>query len=412
MTQNKIPRTFRQYVFSDILGSGSFSTVCKVLNIKNQITYACKVFPRSNLTDPGDLNRFQREINAMAFIRHENIIALHDFFWDENNFYLIMDMCSGGELYDYMCKNGKFDEPTAALIFRQFASAVAYCHSFGVCHRDLKPENILFDVFPRVKVSDFGLCGYLSNEIMMQTFCGSPCYCSPECLCRVKYDGRLADVWSLGVILFSMVTGENPWNINNTSIMVHQILKGAYKIPPGCSPAFENLIQNMLKVNPRERYNMDQVLKHPWIKLGDQSPYASQEHPPKTNTNSDEILQPIPLSIISQLSEKQSQLCDQGIFSPFIDETKGKDEVPTLSLPKLCLENGVLGQVVTEKVQQEEYDKGVPNSVSNGNLFQSRQRSNAVLHAKHNAARLIMPSSVSSLQRRTRSNRSVIQTFL
>ncbi|OHT12566.1 AGC family protein kinase [Tritrichomonas foetus] len=409
--KNKIPKSLRQYVFSDALGSGSFSTVCKVLNIKNQQTYACKVFPRSNLTDPGDQNRFQREINAMAFIRHENIIALHDFFWDENNFYLIMDLCAGGELYEYMVEHGKFDEPTAALIFRQFASAVAYCHSFGVCHRDLKPENILFDTFPRVKVSDFGLCGYLTNEIMMQTFCGSPCYCSPECLCRVKYDGRLADVWSLGVILFSMVTGENPWNINNTSIMLHQILKGAYKMPPNVSQSFQNLIENMLKVNPRERYTMEQVLRHPWIKLGDQSEYAGQEHPP-TNNNDDNILQPIPLSIISQLSEKQSQLSDQGIFSPFEDETNGRNEIPSLSLPKLCLQNGVLGQVVTEKVEQPmlKYNSSVTSS--KGNLFASRQRSNAVLNAKHNAARLLMPSSMSMQKKAMRPNRGIIQTFL
>lgn len=413
MTQpkNRIPKQYRQYLFSEVLGSGSFSTVCKVLNLSNQVTYACKVFPRSNLTDPGDQNRFQREINSMAFIRHENIIALHDFFWDDQNFYLIMDLCSGGELFEYMIEHGKFDEPTAALIFRQFASAVAYCHSFGVCHRDLKPENILFDVFPRVKVSDFGLCGYLTNEIMSQTFCGSPCYCSPECLCRVRYDGRLADVWSLGVILFSMVTGENPWNISNTSIMLHQILKGAYKTPTGVSEECQNLLSNMLKVNPRDRYTMEQVLQHPWIKIGDQSQYAAMEHPPPSlkSMNESSQLQPIPLSIISQVSEKQSQLSDQGIFSPFEDETKGKNEIPKLPLPKLCLKNGILGQVVTEKVDQQSYPEV---NTPNGSLFQSRHRSSAVLNAKHNAVRLLMPSSMSTLQKRVKPKKAIIQTFL
>ena len=403
------PPTIRQYELRDVLGKGSFSTVCKAYNKLNNQMYACKILKRDTLEDRGDRSRFQREINAMAFIRHENIIGLHDFFWDEHNFYLIMDLCQGGELYQYIAVHGKLEENTAALIFRQFASAVAYCHSFGVCHRDLKPENILFDVFPRVKVSDFGLCGYLSNEIMMQTFCGSPCYCSPECLCKVKYDGRLADVWSLGVILFTMLTSENPWNINNTSIMLHQILKGLYQIPEYVSDLAKDLIKSMLKVNPRERFTMEQVLKHPWLKLGDNSEYAAMEHPPTKNT--DEVIQPIPLSIISQLSEKQSQICDQGIFSPFENESCSPQEMPKRSLPKLCLQNGMLGNVVTENIQRQQK---LTQSVlySSNKVTASKQRSSAVLNAKNNAARLLMPGRISAINHRSTPPHRVIQTFI
>lgn len=393
MTLNKpLPKGLKQYQFSEILGSGSFSVVCRAYNVKNKKTFACKVIPRNNLAHKSDLNRFQREINAMAFIRHENLIALHDFFWDDDNFYLIMDLCPGGELFDHMVKHGKFDEPTAALVFRQFAAAVAYCHSFGVAHRDLKPENILIDVFPRVKVSDFGLCGYLSDELMMQTFCGSPCYCSPECLCRVQYDGRLADVWSLGVILFSMVTSENPWNISNTSIMLHQILKGAYNVPPTVSKQCKDLIQNMLKVNPRDRYTMDKVLAHPWLKLGDESTYAAMEHPPK-NDESLEPINPIPLRIISQISEQQSQISDQGIFSPFEDDVIGEDDLPIQALPSLCLQNKAFDAIDGNvNIAQRRF---APINAQGG-VQASRQRSSAVLNAQRNAARLLMPKRVVS----------------
>ena len=193
--------------------------------------------------------------------------------------------------------------------------------------------------------------------------------------------------------------------------MLHQILKGAYKTPTGVSEECQNLLSNMLKVNPRDRYTMEQVLQHPWIKIGDQSQYAAMEHPPPSlkSMNESSQLQPIPLSIISQVSEKQSQLSDQGIFSPFEDETKGKNEIPKLPLPKLCLKNGILGQVVTEKVDQQSYPEV---NTPNGSLFQSRHRSSAVLNAKHNAVRLLMPSSMSTLQKRGKPKKAIIQTFL
>ena len=401
-----VPKTIRQYVFGEQLGSGTFSTVYKVLNIKNKGTYACKVVPRQNLADEGDQNRFQREINAMAFIRHENLVALHDFFWDDTNFYLVMDLCPGGELFEFMCKNGAMDEPLAALIFRQFASGVACCHSFGVAHRDLKPENILFDVFPRVKVSDFGLCGYITGEIMMQTFCGSPCYCSPECLCRIKYDGRMADVWSLGVILYTMVTGQNPWNIQNTSIMLHQILRGSYHLPDFLSRDCQDLITRMLKVNPSDRCTMRDVLDHPWLKRGDESQYAAQEHPPADKSRANEQIEPVPLSIISQLSEKQSQTSDQGIFSPFQEEDIGPSEVPNYTFPKLCLKDGMLGEIKRERIQGPARYAPVN---AQGGVTASRQRSAAVLNGRSNAARLLMPK-FANVRRST--TKTLSHTFL
>ena len=125
-----------------------------------------------------------------------------------------------GELFDYIVDHDKLDEPTAAIVFQQIVDAIAYCHSFGVAHRDLKPENVLIIKFPHVKIADFGLCGYISAQQMMKTFCGSPCYCSPECLSKLDYDGRKSDIWSLGVLLYTMVTGQIPWNIMNTKMII------------------------------------------------------------------------------------------------------------------------------------------------------------------------------------------------
>lgn len=381
--QVNYPKKIKTYNLLEELGHGAFSVVCKAMNLQNKKIYACKVFPKSNLADKGDVERFQREINAMAFLRHENLVALYDFFWDEANFYMIIDFCPGGELFDYIVNHDKLDEPTAALIFQQIASALQYCQSLGVAHRDLKPENVLIDQFPLIKVSDFGLCGYISDQKMMKTFCGSPCYCSPECLCRVQYDGRLSDIWSLGVILYAMVTGEHPWNITNTSIMLRQILKGAYTVPPFVSPQCKELITKMMQVNPRDRITIDQILKHPWLKVAQRCPYKKPTMKPNKDIAALPPLNGFTLEEISEASAQSSQRSDNGIFSPFEDNQPDEDGTGS-SLPMLCirsssLQNVRMGKLSTEKTTGGERRRLQPSGGGNQLSAFNRQRSAANL---------------------------------
>ncbi|KAK8863641.1 hypothetical protein M9Y10_011329 [Tritrichomonas musculus] len=234
---------------------------------KNHLYYAIKIYPKSNLESQDDEELFQREINAMAFFHHKNIISLKDILSDDYNFYLVMDYCQGLDLKQYIAKNAPdgIEEKTSSIIFRQIVSAVSYCHTLGVAHRDLKPENILITTFPNIKISDFGLCGYINENQLMRTFCGSPCYSAPECLNRIEYDGMHADTWSLGVILYTMVTGTQPWPINNSSVMIKNIIKGKYTVPKNISQSCKSLIHGMLNINPKERLTINQILDHPWI---------------------------------------------------------------------------------------------------------------------------------------------------
>jgi serine/threonine protein kinase len=203
----------------------------------------------------------------MAYVKHENVVSLRDFYVDEENYYVIMDLCGGGDLASYLGRNGALTEIMAARIFWQIVAGLKHLHSCGVAHRDLKPENVLFNPFPRVRIADFGLCGLMTDDFRRQTFCGSPCYCSPECLCKVAYDPRISDVWSLGVILYALLTGCIPWQIENASRMLRQILTGFYDIPEEVSPEAADLISCLLKVNPRERISLDDVGRHPWFKI-------------------------------------------------------------------------------------------------------------------------------------------------
>jgi serine/threonine protein kinase len=294
--------------------------------------------------------------------------------WDDANFYLVIDLCKGGELFDYIVDHDKLDEPTAALVFQQIVSGIAFCHSFGIAHRDLKPENVLIVNFPRVKVADFGLCGFISDQQMMKTFCGSPCYCAPECLCRVQYDGRKADIWSLGVILFAMVTGEHPWNISNTSIMLRQILKAAYTVPGFVSSQCKDLLSSILKVNPQDRISIEDILKHPWLKLA-----ASAAAKSKIQVAPVVIpqVQEISFADITREAAETSQPVDRGIFSPFEaapDAAAAQETPEAAALPKL------VGSSLSVENMVKGLGGGPPGSARKkvagaGNLAASRQKS-------------------------------------
>ncbi|KAK8852857.1 hypothetical protein M9Y10_017849 [Tritrichomonas musculus] len=388
------PSKIRNYEIGDELGHGAFSHVCKGFNTSNKTQYAIKIFPKANLTDNGDTERFQREINTMAFLRHENLVALYDFFSDEKNFYLIIDLCPGGELFDYIVDHDKLDEPTAAIVFQQIVDAIAYCHSFGVAHRDLKPENVLIQKFPHVKVADFGLCGFISDQQMMKTFCGSPCYCSPECLCRIQYDGRKSDIWSLGVILYAMVTGEHPWNISNTSVMLRQILKGAYTVPSFISSQCKDLICSMMKVNPADRITIEKIVKHPWLKVGQKAPIKGTVVPGKISLPP---LQVRTVQEISMESARSSQRSESGIVNPFVNSSEdekndgGEGGIQLSSLPKLCVRSASVENVLASVNggKQNLKESGRRRLVPTGgiSMSQTRQRS---------AVNLLMPKKAAS----------------
>jgi serine/threonine protein kinase len=136
----------------------------------------------------------------------------------------------------------------------------------GVTHRDLKPENLLLTQFGHVKISDFGLSRFLGSHGLVSTPCGSPCYASPECLTGLPYDGRTNDCWSVGVILYAMVTGELPWTKRNQQQLFEQIRRGEYTIPTELSQPCRNLIRGLLTVSPALRLTAESALRHPFFR--------------------------------------------------------------------------------------------------------------------------------------------------
>jgi serine/threonine protein kinase len=148
---------------------------------------------------------------------------------------------------------------------RQILEALAYVHGLGICHRDLKPENILLDVFGDVKINDFGLSRFVRPDGLVDTPCGSPCYVSPECISGRPYDGRKSDLWSVGVIMYALLTGQLPWTKRNQQQLFEQIRKADFVIPAFLSDPCRNLILGLMTVDCERRITIEAALRHPWF---------------------------------------------------------------------------------------------------------------------------------------------------
>jgi serine/threonine protein kinase len=236
-------------------------------------SWAIKVIPKASLPDEDARARLQREITAMTYLVHPNIVHLEDSFVDNLHYYLVMEVVTGGDLADFIHNSqSQCRERVAAGLFFQIVSGIQYCHSRGVAHRDLKPQNILLTKDHDVKIADFGLCHFHSPDSAMKTICGTAVYLAPECLTGGKYDGFARDIWSLGVILYELVTREFPWTIENGPLMYKQILSGKYPMPKNASPICTELIARLLKVRPTDRPTAAQILESNWFKLASVKP--------------------------------------------------------------------------------------------------------------------------------------------
>uniref|UniRef100_A0A7N6B8C4 non-specific serine/threonine protein kinase n=1 Tax=Anabas testudineus TaxID=64144 RepID=A0A7N6B8C4_ANATE len=201
----------------------------------------------------------------------------------EKTLYLVMEYASGGEVFDYLVAHGRMKEKEARAKFRQIVSAVEYCHQKRIVHRDLKAENLLLDSDMNIKIADFGFSNEFTMGSKLDTFCGSPPYAAPELFQGKKYDGPEVDVWSLGVILYTLVSGSLPFDGQNLKELRERVLRGKYRIPFYMSTDCENLLKKLLVLNPGKRGSLQQVMKDRWMNIG----YDGDELKPSSEPEQD-----------------------------------------------------------------------------------------------------------------------------
>jgi serine/threonine protein kinase len=254
------------YALMECIGQGGYATIRKGIHIPSGQVYAVKIIERPATLTERDLELFKREADVMSHMNHPGVIRLHSVIETPSCFFLILDYASGGDLLDHIKDRGHFDEDTARRYFHELVDAVTYMHEQNVIHRDLKPENILFDEDGRLKICDFGFAIMQSSSTpLLKSHCGTPMYAAPEMFLCDTYIGPPVDVWSLGIILYVMLSGNLPFPATTVAELIAMIQNSVIKFPPFMSRDAIDLIRHMLVVDAKRRFRIEEIRMHTWF---------------------------------------------------------------------------------------------------------------------------------------------------
>lgn len=257
------------------VGRGHFGYTCSAKGKKGSfkgLDVAVKVIPKSKMTTAIAIEDVRREVKILrALTGHKNLVQFYEAYEDEENVYVVMELCKGGELLDkILSRGGKYPEEDARVVLIQILSVVAYCHLQGVVHRDLKPENFLFnseDENSTLKAIDFGLSDYVKPDERLNDIVGSAYYVAPEVLHR-SY-GTEADMWSIGVIAYILLCGSRPFWARTESGIFRAVLKADPSFDeapwPSLSADAKDFVKRLLNKDYRKRLTAAQALSHPWL---------------------------------------------------------------------------------------------------------------------------------------------------
>ena len=255
------------YRLNRCVGSGTFGGVWECVDPRTNTSYAAKVIDIDNILNQEMFKHFRNELTVHSRLNHPGITKLVDAFGDDQNVYIILELCDGGDMSEVVKDHGGLSEDDAKYYFKQIMEAVAYLHKAGVAHRDIKLDNILVTQDQTTKLTDFGLCRETPNNNLMETTCGTLYFASPEILLGEPYDGTKADIWSCGVTLYAMVANHFPWVGENEGDRetAQQIVDANIIFPADFSYDLKSLLSRMLDPDPNTRLTAEEVLESPWL---------------------------------------------------------------------------------------------------------------------------------------------------
>lgn len=214
-----------------VIGKGAYAEVRKAICKKTGFARAVKIINKYEFTK-SEIVQIENEVYILLKLDHPNILKVYNFYEDLNHFYIVTELCTGGELFDKIIMNGYLDEQQAANVMKDILSAISYCHKYGIVHRDLKPENILFltkKLDSPIKLIDFGTSSLISKKEKLNRCCGTPYYIAPEVL-DGQYNEK-CDIWSVGIMMYIMLCGYPPFNGINDKRITLAVLEANLEFP-------------------------------------------------------------------------------------------------------------------------------------------------------------------------------------
>lgn len=300
----------------------------------------------------------EREIIIMKLLNHPNVLRLFDVWETETDLFMVLEYVEKGELFKLLVEKGPLSEREAVRFFRQIIIGISYCHALGIAHRDLKPENLLLDHNSNIKIADFGMAALETKDKLLETSCGSPHYASPEIVSGMPYQGFESDVWSCGVILYALLTGVLPFDEENGDIrkILLKVQTGKFYMPQNISPEAQDLLQQILTVDPKRRIGTRDILRHPLLK---KYPSIKDSMSIRNLPREDTYLNPL----------DNNATIDQSILNNLVVLWNGKDRreiIKSLKEPGANLEKTFYGLLYNFKVGIQQQHKMLEESTTNG----------------------------------------------
>lgn len=264
------------YKILKVMDSAPGHVVYKCRHVTTGDLVSCRAEKISNIKDNNFFSHFRNELIIHSHINHPGIANLLDILLDNENLYTFFEYCEDGNLHDIIASSGGLSEQKCKHYFAQLIETIEYLHSKKIAHRDIKLENIQLTADDRIKLSDFCLSKFQVNGNLMLTTCGTLIYAAPEIIKEEPYDGLKADIWSAGIVLYSMIFNQFPWEMNEklpaekqAHDVANQIINGQIEFPGCITYELSNLLSYMLSADPDMRPTAEDILRHPWLELND-----------------------------------------------------------------------------------------------------------------------------------------------
>ena len=361
ISANKIAR-IKHYEILGTIGEGHFAKVKLAWHVLTKGLVAIKVIQKTNQSLSSVKEQF-REVDSLRTVNHPNIVKLLEVIDTEETLFIVMEYVSGGDLKTYLEAKGRMTEGEARGLFCQLVSALQHCHQRGVVHRDLKLGNLLLDANNNIKISDFGLSNQWHPGNELDTFCGSPAFMAPELFLGMPYTGPEVDVWSLGVVLYTMVTGSLPFGGQDFWELRQRVLSGQYHVPKYLSTNITDLLERMLTLKPIDRGTLDDVGQHAWVNMGQEEPLppACGEHPGVTVEMilgwCRDLIQGLDRSSVSDMNEPKMRVRTIKVRPAVSSDLTSQEHMPPASPEESILIPAWLWETTEQQENQESREK-------------------------------------------------------